>query len=161
MTRLQRFAGCRKPATPTRPTERCCSRWRTRNSERATSMVRARRLPVACNSIPKTSRSSSFPVARTNRPCSSLRIGGVSQSVAEEIEPENQEGDGEPREQRQVGRIEEMRSAPAEHRAPAGRGRLYTQAEKAQRRFADHRARHAERSLNDHGGNRRGHDVTK
>ena len=51
---------------------------------------------------------------------------------------------------RQVRRIEDVRAAPVQHRAPAWRGRLNAEAEKAERRFADDGAGHAERALHHH-----------
>src|SRR5262249_46318285 len=85
----------------------------------------------------------------------------VPQAVAKKIESQNEERDRNARKQRQVWRVQNMRAAAVEHRPPAWRGRLDTEAQEAERSFADDCAGHAERGLHDDNRYRRRHDVTK
>ena len=90
-----------------------------------------------------------------------LGIDAIAEAVAQEIEPEHQHRDREPRKDGQMRRVEQMRPARVEHRSPARRRRLDAEAEEAERRLRDDRARHAERRLHDHGRKRRRQDVTE
>ena len=60
------------------------------------------------------------------------RIELIAQCVAGEIEPDNEHRNGQARNDGQVWRIEQVRPPRVEHSAPAGRGRLHTEAEKTQ-----------------------------
>ncbi len=55
-------------------------------------------------------------------------IDAVAQAVAEEVESEHQQRDGEARKQRQVRRVEDVRAPAVQHRAPARRRRLHAEA---------------------------------
>src|SRR5205085_5647282 len=83
------------------------------------------------------------------------RIEPIAKSVAEEIESEHEQRDGETRKDREVRRVEDMGASSVQHRAPARCGRLNAKTEEAQRGFTDDRTRHSERGLHDqrrHGG---------
>lgn len=81
-------------------------------------------------------------------------LGGVeqvSQAVAEEIEGEDTGGDGEGREEDEVGRLEKMGAGGVEHGAPGGGGGLDAEAEEAEGGFGEDGGGHTDGGLDEDG----------
>src|SRR5437588_8917565 len=94
----------------------------------------------------------SFSSAIKNRLASSLsRVEVFAQAVAEEVEGEHGERNGEARREHGVGGAHERREVArlVEHHAPRGRGRRHAQTQKRERRLRQNSARHAEARLHD------------
>lgn len=66
----------------------------------------------------------------------------VAQAVADEIEGEDAQCEGNSREEHQVGRLEEVRTGVVEHGSPGRSGRLDAEAEKAERGFGEYSGGH-------------------
>ena len=87
--------------------------------------------------------------------CSSPEIGrrpyveAIAQAISEEVQAEDGHHDGEPREDREMGRHQDEGPAVVQHRAPGRGGRLRAEAEEAERGLGDDRARHAEGGLHE------------
>src|SRR5215831_15935866 len=75
------------------------------------------------------------------------RIQPIAQTITQEVEPQNEHHDGDAGKDRQMGRIENVRTSAVQHGAPAWRRRLHAEPQKTERRFADDRTSHAERDL--------------
>src|SRR5574344_318224 len=75
---------------------------------------------------------------------SSFGIQHLTQTVAEQVEGEHQQRQGQARHQRIPGRLQQIGLAGAEHAAPGGGRRWRTEAEKTKGRLQQHGARHAE-----------------
>ncbi len=74
-------------------------------------------------------------------------VQGVSEAVAEEVEGEDAEGDGEGGKEDEVGSFEEVGAGGIEHGAPGGGGRLDAEAEKAESGFGEDGGGHADGGL--------------
>ena len=81
------------------------------------------------------------------------RIELVTQAVADEVEGQDGQHDGDGRKDDHVGRVKEMRARVIQHHAPAGHGRRHTQAEKAECGFRQNGSSHADGGLHHDGLN--------
>src|SRR5919198_1694645 len=89
-----------------------------------------------------------------------LRIERLPQAVPDEVEPENRDHDGEPRDDREVWRALQVPIDVREHRAPFRRGGiLRSEPEETESGNVDDRRRERECPLDDHGGDRIREDV--
>ena len=88
-----------------------------------------------------------------------LRIEGVAQAVAQEIEGERRQQDGEPRHEDEPGCQAHEAIAAPHVGAPRGRGRLDADAEEAQARLGQEREGDGHRDLHDDGRRQVGQDV--
>ena len=88
-----------------------------------------------------------------------LRIERVAQAVAEKIEGEHREEDGDDGEDRRMRRRHEVGAGLVEHRAPFGHRRLRAESEEGERRRRDDRSTDAHREVDEDDGDRPGEDV--
>ena len=88
-------------------------------------------------------------------------IEHVAQAVAEQVEAEADDEDGEPGHGRDPPLVEEELAAGGDHRAPFGRRRLGAEAEEAEAGGGQDDARHVEGDADDHRGDAERHDVAQ
>src|SRR5579859_2491086 len=87
------------------------------------------------------------------------RIERIAEPVADQVEAQDSQEDGEAGKEREPGRLADELPSETEHGAPGGRRRLGAEAEKAQRGFGQDGVREGKRKLHDDRSGGARHDV--
>ena len=90
-----------------------------------------------------------------------LRIERVAQAVAQQVEAEADDEDGQARDGRDPPLVEQYLPAGGDHRAPFGRRRLGAEAEEAEAGGGQDDAGHVEGQADDHRGQAQRHDLAR
>src|SRR3989338_7243165 len=117
-------------------------------------------LASRCRNRPSTLPNSWWTSSRKRLLLAQAGVQRVAEPVAEEVEADHHDHDGEPGDRGDVGGDDEVTPGVGEHGAPLGRGRLDAEAEKREAGGREEHRRHAERRLDDDGGQTVGQEVT-
>src|SRR5262245_15371711 len=124
----------------------------------STASVLLRPRPRA--NVPRKSRSRrifwlwTLPFPRVRR-----GVEGVAQAVAEEVEAEDEDGDGQTGKNREVRSVEQVRLAVTQHRPPAGGRGLHAESQEAEGSFREDGPTHPQSRLDGDGREGRRDDV--